>query len=132
MELDTEAAARGVRSAFDEPPAAAYWVAETSDGAIVASTYVVTEWSNFHGANYWWVQSLFIAPEHRGSGLADMLLHRLVAEAEGSGALDLRLYAHRSNARAIRAYQRCGFRVAPYVIMRRQLRPVTSLDGAGS
>lgn len=132
LELDPEAVARGVRSAFEEPPAAAYWVAETSDGAIVASTSVVTEWSDFHGRQYWWVQSLFIAPEHRGRGLVDLLLNHLVAEAEASGALDLRLYAHSSNARAVRAYQRCGFRVAPYVIMRRQLRPVTSLDGARS
>lgn len=38
--------------------------------------------------------------------------------ARASGALDLRLYAHAANARALRAYRRCGFVNAPYVVMR--------------
>ena len=51
LELDAEAVTRGIRAAFDEPPVAAYWVAETVNGEIVASTSVVTEWSNFHGGS---------------------------------------------------------------------------------
>jgi L-amino acid N-acyltransferase YncA len=134
LELDAQAVTRGVSAAFAEPPAALYWVAETVNSQIVASTSVVTEWSNFHGGRYWWVQSLFIAPQHRGAGLVDLLLDRLAVEAEKSGALELRLYAHSANERAVRAYERCGFTVAPYVIMRRELRrglaPPTSGAGA--
>jgi ribosomal protein S18 acetylase RimI-like enzyme len=36
--------------------------------------------------------------------------------------LDLRLYAHQSNERALRAYRRCGFAVAPYIIMTRSVK----------
>lgn len=130
--LDIEAATRGVRCAFDDPPLATYWVAEAANGEIVASTSVGTEWSNFHGAKYWWIQSLFIAPEHRGSGLIDQLLDHVAAEAKAADALDLRLYVHSSNQRAVRAYQRRGFTVAPYMMMWREDRPDRPAQPASS
>lgn len=120
--LDVEGARRGVRGAFEAPPRARYWVAHTADGRVVASTSIVTEWSNFRGGDYWWIQSLYVLPEHRGQGLVDQLLARLSAEAVAAGALDLRLYGYNSNERALRAYQRCGFEVAPYIIMTKSLR----------
>ena len=118
-QLNAAAAERGVQAAFDDPPRSRYWVAEESGGRIVASTSIVTEWSDFHGGDYWWVQSLFIVPEHRGTGLLERLLDHLAAVGAAAGALDLRLYAHKDNKRALRAYERCGFIEAPYTIMRR-------------
>ncbi len=117
-EKDLGAVRRGVRGAFEDPPLAAYWVAEAPDGRVV-STPVVTAWSNFHGGYYWWIQSLFIVREHRGSGLVELLLDHLARGAGAAGALDLRLYVHSSNERALRSYRRCGFTAPPYVIMTR-------------
>jgi ribosomal protein S18 acetylase RimI-like enzyme len=117
---DVEAVRRGVRAAFASPALAVYWVAETRDRRVAGSASVTTEWSNFHGGQYWWIQSLFIVPEHRGRGLVELLLDHLSSEAAQSGALELRLYVHTSNARALGAYARCGFTAAPYVIMTRQ------------
>jgi GNAT superfamily N-acetyltransferase len=121
IHLDVTAVRRGVRGAFAEPPLARYWVAEAPDGRVVANISAVTEWSNFHGGHYWWVQSLFVVPEHRGRGLVDLLLDRLAAEAKNAEALNLRLYAHHSNSRAHSAYERCRFTDAPYVVMVREL-----------
>jgi ribosomal protein S18 acetylase RimI-like enzyme len=118
---DRDAVRRGVRAALEEPALATYWVAESSDGEVVASTSVVTEWSNFHGGHYWWIQSLFIVPEHRGRGLVEILLDNLAEAARAAGALDLRLYAHNANRRALGAYRRRGFDVAPYTVMTRRL-----------
>ena len=118
--LDAARVRRGVTRVFEDPRLARYWVAET-EGRIVASISALTEWSNFHGGHYWWVQSLFIVPEHRGHGLVDLLLDHLAGAAAADGAIDLRLYAHQSNARARRVYARCGFTIAPYVMMRRRV-----------
>jgi ribosomal protein S18 acetylase RimI-like enzyme len=118
-----DAIQRGVEGAFADPPHATYWIAETQDGDVVASASALREWSNFHGAHYWWVQSLFILPEHRGHGLVEKLLDHLAAQARQAGALDLRLYAHSANERALAAYRRCGFTVAPYAIMSKSLGP---------
>ena len=111
---------RGVAGAFLTPPKARYWVVE-SQGTVVASCSIVTEWSNFRGGDYWWIQSLYIVPEHRGTGLVDLMLRRLVQEAKAGGALDFRLYGFNTNARALRAYQRLGFREAPYLILTKSL-----------
>ncbi|MGE0813194.1 MAG: GNAT family N-acetyltransferase [Vicinamibacterales bacterium] len=111
---------RGVEGAFAVPARARYWVVELR-GAVVASASIVTEWSNFRGGDYWWIQSLYILPEHRGSGLVDVMLRHLVQEAKATGAIDLRLYGYNTNARALRAYQRFGFREAPYLILTRSL-----------
>lgn len=118
---DVEAVTRGVRSALDDPARAVYWVAHAADGSIAASTSVVREWSDWGGGYYWWIQSLFIAPDHRGRGLAGRLLDFLADEARAGGALDLRLYAHNTNRRALEVYRRYGFSVAPYTIMSRRL-----------
>jgi GNAT superfamily N-acetyltransferase len=120
-ELDIECIRRGVRAGLEDPRLATYWVAESRDGRIVASTSAVREWSNFNGAYYWWVQSLFIVPEHRGRGLVGLLLDTVATAARAANAVDLRLYAYGSNRRALRAYRRCGFDETPYVIMRRTL-----------
>ncbi len=112
----------GVRTGLEDPSLATYWVAESADGRVVASTSAVREWSNFNGGYYWWIQSMFIVPEHRGRGLVGRLLDTVAEAARAAGARDLRLYAHESNGRALEAYRRCGFSVAPYTIMTRQLK----------
>jgi ribosomal protein S18 acetylase RimI-like enzyme len=117
-----EGVRRGVEGGFRAPPASTYWVAENQDAKVVAHVSVVTEWSDFHGGYYWWIQSLFIVPAHRGGGLVGIILDHLAASARDAGALDLRLYAHVSNQRALHAYRRHGFTEAPYVIMRKPLR----------
>jgi ribosomal protein S18 acetylase RimI-like enzyme len=104
VEIEADGVRRGVQAGLEDPALSTYWVAESSDGQ-----------------NYWWVQSLFIIPEHRGRGLVDLLLDEVAEEARAAGAVDLRLYAHGSNQRALEAYRRCGFDEMAYVIMRRRL-----------
>lgn len=77
-----------------------YWVAEC-DGQTIASVSIVKEWSNFRGGHYWWIQSVFIIPEHRGTGLIHLLIDRVTSVAQAACALDLRLYAHSSNERGL-------------------------------
>jgi ribosomal protein S18 acetylase RimI-like enzyme len=125
LTLSLEHATTGVRGGFVAPPRSTYWVAVDRNQTIVASTSVVKEWSNFRGGHYWWIQSLYILPDHRGSGLVGQLLDHLGAVSHAAGALDLRLYVHTSNGRAMSVYRRAGFVEAPYAIMRRPSPPQT-------
>ena len=118
---DPDAVRRGVEAGLNGSAPVEYWVAQSSDGAVVGAISVVTEWSNFRGGEYWWIQSLYISREHRGTGLVDRLLEFIADQARANEALDLRLYVLRSNERAVAAYRRCGFEVAPYPIMSRSL-----------
>jgi L-amino acid N-acyltransferase YncA len=75
---------RGVSAAFGDRPRATYWVAERA-GTVVASISVVNEWNDSHGGDYWWIQSLFIVPQYRGSGLVELLLDHVARTARAAG-----------------------------------------------
>ena len=115
--IDPNTARRGIAAALADPAVAMYWVLEDGSGRAAGNISVVREWSNWLAGYYWWIQSLYIQPEYRGRGLMRRLVAAVVEEARRQGALDLRLYAHRDNARALHAYLREGFGEMPYVIM---------------
>jgi len=121
IDKDAAVVRRGVLAGLADPAVATYWVVQSSSAEVVASTSVVREWSDWNAGYYWWIQSLYIVPEHRGRGLAELLFDALARAARAAGARDLRLYVHESNRRAIAAYRRCGFSTAPYTIMTRRL-----------
>ena len=116
-ELDPSIVRRGVEAGLSNRAIAMYWVVESDQGEIVARTSALREWSDWHAQYYWWVQSMYVVPDHRGRGLVEMLIGTVSAEARNRGAADLRLYVHEQNSRAIRAYRRCGFSGLPYRIM---------------
>lgn len=119
--LDSNAVRRGVRAGLENPATSSYWVIEGPDGPPVGSISVVREWSDWRAADYWWIQSVFVTPAFRGRGLMKRLLATVATEAREQGALELRLYVHRGNENAVRAYERAGFSAAPYLVMRAEL-----------
>ena len=58
-----------------------------------------------------WVGTVYVSPERRGSGDADRLMEAVTAVARDAGHLQLELYVLSTNARAVRFYERHGFRV---------------------
>ncbi|HVG49617.1 MAG TPA: GNAT family N-acetyltransferase [Rubellimicrobium sp.] len=58
-----------------------------------------------------WVGTVYVAPERRGTGDADRLMEAIVAVAREEAHLQLELYVLSTNARAVRFYERHGFRV---------------------
>ena len=112
---------RGVAGAFATPPKARYWVVESGGHARGRQRV------GRHRVEQLPRRRLLVDPEP---------LHRARAprprpgrpdpaapgrEAKAGGALDLRLYGYNTNARALRAYQRFGFREAPYLILTKSL-----------
>jgi ribosomal protein S18 acetylase RimI-like enzyme len=57
-----------------------------------------------------WLVSMWVAPERRGSGLADRLVSAVTAWARSEGREVVRLHVEEHNQRALRCYQRLGFR----------------------
>jgi GNAT superfamily N-acetyltransferase len=113
-----EIARRGIRTALDDESLAVYWVVQTRLGEIVGNISVVKEWSNWNAGYYWWIQSLYVRPDHRRRGLMTRLIRVVRESARQSKALDLRLYVHKNNRRAIKAYLEAGFVHSDYRIMR--------------
>ncbi len=111
----------GIAAALENEALALYWVlADEHDGPVGAIS-ALREWSNWNAGFYWWVQSLYIAPEYRGKGYLRSLFDAVRDEARRQNGLDLRLYVHEGNGRARAAYRKTGFAEMHYRIMRHAL-----------
>ena len=111
--LDPATIGRGVRAVFDEPRRGFYLVAEL-DGAAVGCLLVTYEWSDWRCGDFWWVQSVYVAPEARRAGVFRRMYSHVKGMAEGAGAVGLRLYVELENERAQSTYGGLGMERCHY------------------
>lgn len=112
--LDPAILAAGVAAALADAGKAFYLLAEI-DGAPAGQVMVTYEWSDWRNGWIWWLQSVYVRPEHRRAGVFSGLYRRLRALAEAQGDVHgLRLYVMRDNAGAKRAYEAAGMAHAQY------------------
>ena len=60
---------------------------------------------------------MYLLPGYRGKGLMEKLLQEVRHAAKKEDAIELRLYVHKGNKRAIKAYQKAGFSDSDYNMM---------------
>jgi GNAT superfamily N-acetyltransferase len=111
----------GILSALQNEELALYWVLADAQDRPVGVISALREWSNWNAGFYWWVQSLYIAPEYRGQGCLRLLFDAVRNEARRQGGLALRLYVHEANDRARAAYRKNDFAEMQYRIMKNVL-----------
>ena len=116
-QLSPGAVRAGVRAGLENPDVARYWVLENDQAGVIASISIVREWSDWHASDYWWIQSLFIKPDYRGQGFLRHLLKVVRMKARLEDVVELKLYVHQDNRRAIAAYEKAGFLESPHKIM---------------
>jgi GNAT superfamily N-acetyltransferase len=115
--LDPDTVARGVRAVFDEPGRGRYYVAEVG-GNVVGQAMYTYEWSDWRNGNFWWLQSVYVAPVARRTGVFRAIYRHLERLAQADpGVCGLRLYVERINERAQQTYRSCGMVDAGYVVM---------------
>lgn len=116
IKLDPATVARGVAAVFTDPARGFYLVAE-ADGGVVAALMVTTEWSDWRDGEWWWVQSVYVAPSHRRRGLYRRLYQRLQQLAAKKNVCGFRLYVERDNAAAQQTYSALGMRETGYKVL---------------
>ena len=111
LDLDPDTIHRGVRAIIEEDRSGTgrgkYFVAEL-DGRIIGQLMITYEWSDWTNADVWWIQSVYVVPEHRGKGVFKKLYTHVRAKAEEHKACGLRLYADNDNIKAQDTYKRLG------------------------
>ena len=121
LRLDEAVVRRAVKKLLTDPVKGRAFVVEDK-GAVVASLYVTYEWSDWHDAWYWWIQSLFVVPERRGHGVYTALYKFVQEEARKAGNVrSIRLYVEKANEHGLRAYRGHGMKEAPYVVFEQSL-----------
>lgn len=119
--LDPLKVSQGVRSLFTHPEYGFYLVAEVGD-CVVASLMITTEWSDWRNGVFWWVQSVYVTPEHRRHGIYRKLYHQVQALAKNDPSIcGMRLYVEKDNLAAQQAYLSLGMKETNYKMFEEHL-----------
>ena len=97
IELDVDRLRRGVSAVLDDPARGRYFLAEIG-GSVVGQLMITYEWSDWRNGCFWWIQSVYVHPNHRRRGVYRALDAHVRAEAMRDGSVcGLRLYVDRDN-----------------------------------
>ncbi len=114
--LDRAVLAKGVGLALAEPDRLRYWVAESStDGVVIGQAAISREWTDWRFGWLWWLQSVYVAQEYRGSGVFRSIYEHIRELARNANdVIGLRLYVEHENDAAQATYQRLGMKPGGY------------------
>ena len=105
---------RGVRALLQDPAKGVYFIAEEND-TVAGQLSITFEWSDWRNGNFWWIQSVYVAPPFRERGVFRSLyqhVHKLAKSRKD--VCGLRLYVDDDNTRAQKAYARLGMNESHY------------------
>lgn len=107
--LDPAVLRAGVRAILSDERLGRYFVAEdVATGRVVGQTMITYEWSDWRDGLFWWIQSVYVVPDRRRTGVFRTLHARIREIARAEKACGLRLYVHRHNRSAMATYDRLG------------------------
>lgn len=117
LTLDPRQVHQGVAAVFRHTDRGFYMIADGPDGP-VGQLQITYEWSDWRNAFFWWMQSVYVAPEWRRRGVLRAMTERVICLARMAGDVcGLRLYAHWENDTALGAYERLGLRPLGYRLL---------------
>jgi len=120
--LDPVLLRAGVETVLNEQADAHYLVAE-ADGRVIGQLMLTREWSDWRNGWFYWIQSVYVAAEHRGQGVFRALYAAAVRFVEDQpNAVGLRLYVEHNNHSAQATYARLGMKHAGYLVLEHAVR----------
>jgi GNAT superfamily N-acetyltransferase len=119
--LEPATVRRGVGAVFEQPTRGRYFVA-TRAGEVVGTAMLTYEWSDWRDGDWWWLQSVYVVPPARRSGVFRALYaHILHAAGITPRVCGLRLYVEHENAAAQATYAALGMHDAGYRMLEQAL-----------
>ena len=114
--LDPARLTAGVTAVFDDAGKGFYVVAE--EGVqIVGGLLVTFEWSDWRNSWFWWIQSVYIRPAHRGRSIYSSLYDFVKTRAGLQGNVcGFRLYVEKENTHAQKVYAKLGMAETYYLM----------------
>ncbi len=123
VELDLSVLTAGVEAALADPSRAFYLLSEL-DGVVAGQLMVTYEWSDWRNGWIWWIQSVYVEPEHRRKGVYRGLYRRLEEMAAEEGNVrGIRLYVMRENLGAKKTYESLGMHHSEYDMYETEFGP---------
>jgi GNAT superfamily N-acetyltransferase len=114
---DRQKQMRGLRMLIEAPDAGRIFIARV-DGGVVGMVSLLFTVSTAQGAPTCWLEDMVLRPDHRGGGLGSRLLEHAIRYAKANRFSRITLLTDRTNARAIRFYERHGFHPSEMIPLR--------------
>ena len=114
--LDPDVLSAGVLSILDDSTKGRYWVAELHQ-EVIGQIMVTYEWSDWRNGMLWWIQSVYVHPEHRRGGVFSSLYRHVESAARDAAARGMRLYVDHDNSNAQDTYKAMGMMTSNYEVM---------------
>lgn len=112
--LDVETTLRGTQAVIDDRAKGFYLIAERQ-GRMVGQLLITYEWSDWRNGTFWWIQSVYVVPEARRTGIYKALHDYVLARAKDAGDVcGVRLYVDKTNTQAQATYRAMGMQLAHY------------------
>ena len=136
--LAPEALHAGIAAGIADPSKARYFIAmqdaalagHETVGIAVGTLMLTREWSDWRNGDWWWIQSVYVAPEHRRRGVYAALYRHVETLARATpGVVGLRLYVEKDNANAHRTYAALGMVDAGYAMYEAEFARQPSVEG---
>lgn len=118
--LSLERVTRGVTMAMNDEAKGQYIVARC-EGKVVGSLMLTHEWSDWNCQWYWWIQSVYVEPLHRGKGVYRAMYERVKQMARNENVSQIRLYVDKTNNTAQHAYQHLGMTETHYLMYEEEI-----------
>ena len=94
-----------------------YFIAEIG-GETVGQLMITYEWSDWRNGLFWWIQSVYVTPAARRTGVFTALYEHVKTLArEDARVCGIRLYVERGNQRAQATYANLGMLDTGYRVM---------------
>lgn len=111
----------GVQTLLRDPQRGRYFVA-VREGQVIGQLMHTWEWSDWRNGFFWWIQSVYVHPEHRQRGVFRGLFDHLEEQAREAGdVVGLRLYVETHNEAAHSVYEKLQMGTAGYVVREKML-----------
>ena len=123
LELNPSLSTKGVEAVLADVRKGFYLLCghyENGREAVAGQLLCLPEWSDWRAGDYWWIQSVYVVPQHRRQGVFRTLLNALHKMSKGKPhVIGLRLYVEQKNQLAHQVYRDLGFQRSTYEIYER-------------
>jgi ribosomal protein S18 acetylase RimI-like enzyme len=114
--LDPTKLRDGLNSVLCRPELGTYYIAEHNNKPI-ACLLVTTEWSEWRNAHVWWIQSVYVHPDHRRQGVYRRMYEYLKELTfDDPNVAGIRLYVEQENHHARNTYKKLGMNEDRYIV----------------
>ena len=114
INLDQADLRLGIAAVLSDSNLGFYLISEL-EGVLIGQILITKEWSDWRNAWFWWIQSVFVEPNHRLKGVYSTMYKKIVDMADREGNVcGLRLYVDRDNLSAKQVYSHLGMSQSHY------------------